>query len=247
MPPPQTVWEQWNIALFLALRATANSPHELVATAVVLTELPLLVALVLAAWQLLRSHDGVGALRVALACAIALAIEALVSAVAFHPRPFAAGFGPAWVAHAANNSMPSTHATLAWAMALTIALRGHYRTGVALFVLGGLLAWARIYVGIHWPADMVGAAVSAGLSVALAWLLQRVGLAILIRHRQADQAARDNAHLRNASPRSTPPITKRWLIPDETLPCFPSPHRTDAALPGGGRRRAGGRQGPAGR
>lgn len=122
-------------------------------------------------------------MRLILAFGTAIVIEALISTVAYHPRPFAAGFGPAWMSHAANNSMPSTHVTLTWIMAITLAIRKQRWISLALFALGGVLAWARIYVGIHWPTDMVGAAVSACLSVALAYAIERV-LFVLYRYRR---------------------------------------------------------------
>ncbi|WP_449425509.1 phosphatase PAP2 family protein [Rhodanobacter lindaniclasticus] len=113
-----------------------------------------------------------GIVRLIAAGGVALLIEALVSMFfAFHPRPFAAGFGPAWVAHAANNSMPSTHvAPRLTIMAMGLAMRRYPRASAVVAALAvALLAWARIYVGIHWPADMLGAALSAIVSVALVY------------------------------------------------------------------------------
>lgn len=183
MLDPGALWERWNIAVYLHLHATTDSPHWLIMLAAWLAEAPLLAALGLAAWQLFRRRDGRAAIQMAIAFAMALLIEAVISAVAFHPRPFAAGFGPAWVRHAANNSMPSTHVTLACIMALAFILRRQLRVGVVLLGLGAMLAWARIYVGIHWPADMVGAVISAGFSVAIAAGLVRLGMRFLSRHR----------------------------------------------------------------
>lgn len=165
------------------LHATAQSPSALITLAALLAEWPLYAALGLTAWQLWRRRDGVAAMRLIIAFGTAIVIEALISTFAYHPRPFAAGFGPAWMSHAANNSMPSTHVTLTWIMAITLAIRKQRWISLALFALGCLLAWARIYVGIHWPADMVGAAVSACLSVALACAIERV-LFVLYRYRR---------------------------------------------------------------
>lgn len=165
--------------VFTHIHATSGSPPALIALAAALAEWPLWVALALTVWQLWRQRDGLASVRLIVAFGIALAIEAVIGTFAFHPRPFAAGFGPAWVAHAANNSMPSTHVTLTLIMAIALALRKHGMSAVV-FVLGGVLAWARIYVGIHWPADMLGAAVSAGMSVGLAHVIERA-LSMLFR------------------------------------------------------------------
>lgn len=42
--------------------------------------------------------------------------------------------------------------------------------GLLLAVLGLPVAWARIYLGVHFPLDMLGAAIAAALS---AWLCLR--------------------------------------------------------------------------
>jgi undecaprenyl-diphosphatase len=175
MVDPHVPWGSWNIAVFLHIHATTASPHWLIALAGWLTEAPLFVALGLTTWQLFRHRDPEGAIRVVIAFAVALSTEAIISALAFQPRPFAAGFGPAWVQHAANNSMPSTHVTLTCIMAITLALGRRFWSAIVLAVLAAVLAWARIYVGIHWPADMPGAVISACIAVAVAAGLAQLG------------------------------------------------------------------------
>lgn len=172
LPDSNAFWEPWNVALFQHLHATSSSPRLLIAVAAILAEWPLFVAAGLTGWLLLRQRDRLGIVRLIAAGGVALLIESLVSMFAFHPRPFAAGFGPAWVAHSANNSMPSTHVTLAVVMAIVLAMRRHPRASAVVVALAVTLAWARIYVGIHWPADMVGAALSAIVSVALVYGLE---------------------------------------------------------------------------
>jgi undecaprenyl-diphosphatase len=171
--PHLIAWERWNIDIFEHIHATTTSSPLLITLAAWLAELPLFVALALTVCQIVRKRDGSTAARLVLASGCALLIEALMSTCAYHPRPFAAGFGPAWVMHAANNSMPSTHTTLVWTMAIIMAVQQQWCMSAALVALGCALAWARVYVGIHWPADMVGAAVSAGFSSGASYWLQR--------------------------------------------------------------------------
>lgn len=195
MLDPGAFWEPWNVALFQRMHATASSPPALIAVAAVLAEWPLFVAAGLTGWQLLRRRDRLGMVRGIAAGGVAILIEALVSALAYHPRPFAAGFGPAWVVHSANNSMPSTHVTLALVMAIVLAMRRQRWTSAVVVGLAVMLAWARVYVGIHWPADMVGAALSAVVSVALVCGLE-YGIKTLMRLRSARVVARHSQELR---------------------------------------------------
>lgn len=182
------LWTQWNVDLFVHMHATAASPHLLVAVAVVLAQWPLYAALGIAAWQCWRHRDGIGAAQIIGAWLIANRIEALVDAVAFHARPFAAGFGPAFMAHAADNSMPSSHVALGSVLAIVLALRRRRLSSALVAALTVAMAWARVYVGIHWPADMAGALLTAAVSVAVAWTVGCAAAALRKRRRHCAAA-----------------------------------------------------------
>ncbi len=87
-----------------------------------------------------------------------------------HPRPFMMGMGHQLVAHVADASFPSDHLTLWWAVAFgTMTQRCTRSTGLAMALTGVAMAWARIYVGVHFPFDMLGALAVAGVSACLSW------------------------------------------------------------------------------
>ncbi len=91
------------------------------------------------------------------------------------PRPFMAGFGPAYIEHASRGSLPSTHAAVMFMVALAFLLRpGLRRIGVPLLALAALTGWARVYVGVHFPVDIIaglllGAVVAGAIAIAR-WL-----------------------------------------------------------------------------
>jgi undecaprenyl-diphosphatase len=68
-----------------------------------------------------------------------------------------------------SGSFPSGHASVAFACATVIAWRVP-RLGVPAFVLAAAIAWSRVYVGVHWPLDVLGGAV-LGVPVATALLM----------------------------------------------------------------------------
>ncbi|OIQ63248.1 putative undecaprenyl-diphosphatase YbjG [mine drainage metagenome] len=90
------------------------------------------------------------------------------------------GLGHVFVAHAADGSFPSDHLTLLWGVSLSFLLHQRVRwAGVLLALLGLPVAWARIYLGVHFPLDMAGAAGVAASSAYLCfrqerWYVQRV-------------------------------------------------------------------------
>ena len=57
-----------------------------------------------------------------------------------------------------SGSFPSGHAASAFACATVIAWASP-RLAVPAFVLAALVAWSRVYVGVHWPLDVLGGAI----------------------------------------------------------------------------------------
>ncbi|MGN6582220.1 MAG: undecaprenyl-diphosphatase [Rhizobiaceae bacterium] len=168
--------------LFLLLNAgaTPSAPVEwlaIVAAKFVIVAIPLYLA---ALWIDGRRRNRLTAIALVLAFAIALVLSTLIGMVVFRPRPFMIGLGHALVQHRPNSSFPSNHglAFAVWA-AVLFMLRRRAMAWLAV-ALGVLVAWSRIYVGIHYPLDMIGAAIIA-IPVAMAslWIMARYGEAIL--------------------------------------------------------------------
>jgi undecaprenyl-diphosphatase len=104
-----------------------------------------------------------------LAAALALGLNQVLGRLWDRPRPFVAH--PAQVhlllAHTADSSFPSDHVAAAMAIALVLT-KAHRRLGGLLFALAGLVGVARVYVGDHYPGDVLaGALVGLVASAAL--------------------------------------------------------------------------------
>ena len=68
-----------------------------------------------------------------------------------------------------SGSFPSGHATAAFACATVLAWYAP-RLAFPAFVLAGAIAWSRVYVGVHWPLDVLGGA-ALGMLIATALLM----------------------------------------------------------------------------
>jgi undecaprenyl-diphosphatase len=67
-----------------------------------------------------------------------------------------------------TGSFPSGHSTVAFACATVIAWTSP-RLAFPAFLLAAAIAWSRVYVGVHWPLDVLGGA-ALGVLVATALL-----------------------------------------------------------------------------
>jgi undecaprenyl-diphosphatase len=148
-----------------------------------------IVAIAVASW-FVRSRGDEHRLAVytgGLAAVISLAIALLIQHFYVHQRPFVLHTNPlvlngdvtVLIHHAADASFPSEHATGAFAIAAGVGTYRH-RLGLLLLVLAALVAFSRVYVGIHYPADVAGGA-AIGVLVAIALWFARPALAWLDR------------------------------------------------------------------
>ena len=163
--------EHLNQALFLLLNAAPDARGFVVETARILADgvIWILPAALIIGW--LRGSSATRKVLIAATVSglAGLMINQLIGLVWYHPRPFEAGIGQTLIPHVRDSSFPSDHLTLIWAVAFSLLLRERPRlAGWALVLLGVPVAWARIYLGVHFPLDVLGAALVA---LSSAWLI----------------------------------------------------------------------------
>ena len=109
-------------------------------------------------------------MRVAVTILIAEMVSGLVKLWVDRDRPPLANPDPhPLVGLPATGSFPSGHATVAFACATALALAVP-RLALPLFGLAASIAWSRVYVGVHYPLDVLAGAV---LGVVLAFAVAR--------------------------------------------------------------------------
>lgn len=112
-----------------------------------------------------------GALTALLAAGAALLVNQGVLLLWSRPRPFDAHPDSVHtlVARSADGSFPSDHAAASVAIA-TVLVLAHRRLGLVALAGAALVCVARVYVGAHYPGDVLaGAAIGAGV----AWIAYR--------------------------------------------------------------------------
>lgn len=121
------------------------------------------------AW-LRGSHEvKTGIIKAVIFTAITLSISEVLSTVLNTPRPFVMEVGRTLIEHAPTGSFPSNHMSIFSGIAFAYYFSAQRDLGRILLWTAWLVAWSRVYVGIHFPIDMVGALLIA-LAVNLAGL-----------------------------------------------------------------------------
>ncbi|MGO2242904.1 MAG: phosphatase PAP2 family protein [Halomonas sp.] len=168
-----------NIALFKLVNASPDSPAWLITLAYTCAvDLMWLVpALFIVGW--LRGNEPLkrSLLEALIATLLALAASRLIGTLWPMPRPFMIPIGESLIEHSATPAFPSNHLTILTTIGISLMLHSHSRRiGGCLLLLAIPVAWARIFMGVHFPQDMAGAVLLSVLTAILvgfnrAWLV----------------------------------------------------------------------------
>ncbi len=153
--------EDINVAAFLLINRHAGESALLDALAIVAAEvMPYLFMLVLVAlWSSPEPARKKASLKAGCAVLLGLGASYTVSLFYFHPRPFMQHLGNGLLSHAPDASFPSDHTTFLFSIAFVLAIECRTRAlGCALLGLGLAGGLARVFIGVHFPLDIFGAA-----------------------------------------------------------------------------------------
>ncbi|GAA2502292.1 phosphatase PAP2 family protein [Terrabacter carboxydivorans] len=133
------------------------------------------VLILLAVWQARHApHPKLAAaLWAGIAAVLAVGVNQPIVSLVAEPRPYATHPGVlVLVARSADWSFPSDHSVMAGACAAGLLIASR-RLGVIAAVAALLMAAARVYVGAHYPLDVIAGLVVGALVAGVGWLVLR--------------------------------------------------------------------------
>lgn len=148
-----------NLSLFSWINASPEASNTSIHFAIFIANDLLYCMILLFAWFWLRGNYDTKKqiLKAFIFTSIAILISQCISHVYYHPRPFVMEVGRTLIYHAPNGSFPSDHMLIFSSIAFSYLFSAQRKVGAFLLIMAWLVAWSRVYLGVHFPLDMLGA------------------------------------------------------------------------------------------
>ena len=148
-----------NLSLFSWINASPEATNTSIHFAIFIANDLLYCMILLFAWFWLRGNYDTKKqiLKAFIFTSIAILISQCISHVYYHPRPFVMEVGRTLIYHAPNGSFPSDHMLIFSTIAFSYLFSAQRKLGIFLLIMAWLVAWSRVYLGVHFPLDMLGA------------------------------------------------------------------------------------------
>ena len=152
-------FSELNLSLFSWINASPEANNTSIHFAIFIANDLLYCMILLFAWFWLRGNYDTKKqiLKAFIFTSIAILISQCISHAYYHPRPFVMEVGRTLIYHAPNGSFPSDHMLIFSSIAFSYLFSVQRKLGIFLLGMAWLVAWSRVYLGVHFPLDMLGA------------------------------------------------------------------------------------------
>lgn len=167
--------EEFNVSAFLFINQYAGKSTILdailIGTAEVMPYIFMLVMLYL--WFDVNIERKRSSLNSGLSVLLGMLTSYVISLFYYHSRPFVDNLGTQLVEHAPDSSFPSDHTTFIFSISVMLLFNNSTKTiGAILCSLSLISGLSRVFVGVHFPLDILGAILVAIFSSVVVFKLQ---------------------------------------------------------------------------
>lgn len=156
-----------NNYLFLLINAGPNAPQTVISTAIFCAQYLIYLPIVIGIFFWFKkpaSRDVI--YKIIATIIVTLMVAAVLRIFINSPRPFELGIGTNNLLHSSSNSFPSKHACFIFAITFALYYSMKQKVVTKIFFIASLsisilVCWARIYLGVHWPFDILAATLTS--------------------------------------------------------------------------------------
>jgi undecaprenyl-diphosphatase len=149
--------EEINQSLFLKLNSLANTNSILDFLGIIGAEYMPIVFIMIEIYLFFFKKKKNIAIFAFMTMVLGLGINQIVGMLYFHNRPFIDGLGHTILNHVPENSFPSDHTTFMFSIAIYLYMKLENKIiGESLLILSFIGGLSRVFVGIHYPFDIMG-------------------------------------------------------------------------------------------
>jgi len=167
--------EKFNVSTFIFINQYAGKNNILDIILISAAEItPYLFILVLAyLWFNSALEKRESSFNCGLSVLVGMLTSYVISLFYYHPRPFAENLGTQIIAHAPDSSFPSDHTTFIFSISVMLLFNKTTRNlGAVLFALSLISGLSRVFGGVHFPLDILGAILVAVFSSVVVFKLR---------------------------------------------------------------------------
>lgn len=156
--------ETLNKKMFLLINATPASNKICIITAIFLAKYLILITIIFIIFLIHKNFKNFSFIIKILFSIFYSTIFYFILSKAFpYPRPFDMSFGYHFITHVSNNSYPSKHSIVVFTFAFSFFFC-NYWFFVILLIISISISLSRIYLGLHWPLDILSSMLASLLS-----------------------------------------------------------------------------------
>ncbi len=165
--------EALNHSLFIFINSFAGQSFALDKLGIIVGEYLPYLFIAIEVWLYFFKRFKKESLYAFYAVLIGLLLNQIIGLFYFHPRPFMDGLGHTLVHHASENSFPSDHTTFMASIAFAFIFIRNTRTlGAFLLLLAIIGGMARVFIGVHYPFDILGSLITSIVSASFVILFK---------------------------------------------------------------------------
>ena len=163
----EMIFKELNIALFNSINSFAREQAVLDKVAIFLAEdlntvfISFLVFLLVTQWKIYNLLFA----KTLVIVLFSLLLSDIIEFFYHHPRPFQIDLGHKLIGHGSSSSFPSQHTLTIVIIAFSYLLAGFKKIGIIGLILSAIVGLSRVFVGVHFPFDVIGSFVIGFLLV----------------------------------------------------------------------------------